>query len=341
MNELTFDRVQDGKLIARDQTGAEFALRISEAVRSAVRDHQAPEVVDMVLQIPDVLRPKDIQALVRAGASPAELSRVAGVEIGHVNRYAAPVLDERAYVAERARALSLNREPGAPSLEELAVGRLAERGVDRTSLVWDAVRQGPGWVVRLDFESTEGPTRARWRVDLGSATLLALDEQARWIAQTPEADAPIPPRRLLSAVPSIPHQGGPDQLDSPLSLLDDLLDARGLRDPVAPGGVIDPLGADADVLELRRGDDSATTAVSYLDPEPLDTAGNPITFLQDDGLEPPAHLPEPALPPEPLPSDHHVWGPPADAAVAQGELFEAAPVATRDYAEPRWPDPDP
>ncbi|MDR2380015.1 MAG: DUF3071 domain-containing protein [Bifidobacteriaceae bacterium] len=301
MNELEFERVEDGKLVAVDPAGTPYTLPITPALRAAVRETPSPDLPEVVVQVPEVLRPKDIQSLVRAGARPEELARVSNLDPAHIDRYAAPVMDERAYIAARARALTLPNEPGSPTLEALAAERLAQRGVDADTLEWDAVRQPSGWVVRLNFTASEGPSRARWQVDLAAGSLTPLEEQARWITRPTEPDSPIPPARHLSPVPSDDELDYPDPADSPYSLLDDLMDARGLRDPLPPGMAADTLAGEADVLELRRADEAATSAVSYLDPEPRDTAGNPITFLQDLDEPDPGPLPEPALPPEPLP----------------------------------------
>jgi hypothetical protein len=266
MNELTFRRAENSQLIAADAAGAEYALPITDQVRAAVRDSAIHEIPDAVIQIPEDLRPKDIQSLVRAGAAPEELAGASGIELDHVLRYAAPVLDERLFVAERARELTASHDPGAPTLEQLATDRLAERGVEPTAIFWDAVRQAGHWVVRLDFESSEGLSRARWQVDLPTGTLTPLDEQARWIARSPEPDSPIPPMRRLSALPGGGEDGDgegvEDNPDSPYSLLDGLMDARGLRDPVAPGESLDPIAGHADVLELRRAEERPTEAGS-------------------------------------------------------------------------------
>jgi hypothetical protein len=334
MNELTYLRVEDGRLICSTESGAEFALPITDQLRQAVREQTAAEIPDVVIQIPEVLRPKDIQSLVRAGATAEELAAASGLDLVHVNRYALPVMDERAFVADRARDLPPSHDSGAPTLSALAEARLEERGVDATSLAWDAVRQAQGWVVRLDFESSEGPARARWRVDLASATLSPLDEQARWITAATEPDAPIPPMRLLSPLPGGAQEDDADGPDSPLSLLDGLMDARGLRDPALPGDSVDQLSDRADVLELRRGEDEATGALSYLEPEPLDSIGNPITFLQDTDEEAaePGPLPEPLMPPAPLPTYEPSWLAAPVSAGEPGGASEPGPDAAAEWA---------
>jgi hypothetical protein len=362
MIELTFDRVEDGCLICVDESGDEYCLPINEAVSRAVRLTVSGEAPEVAVQIPELLRPKDIQALIRAGADPAELVRVSGLSQEHVERYAAPVFDEREFVALRGRSFTLTHEGDAPSLEDLARERLVERGIDPVALNWDAVRQPHGWVLRLDFETEDGPSRARWRIDMNDRALMALNEQAQWIAAGSEPDSPIPPMRLLSAVPGPDGEGyleegdlagESESLGSPLSLLDGLMDSRGLRDPVEFGLDDDPLGLPADVLELRQATEEEAprdTDVPLEDPSarPYATGPRPSGVFDDASSwsEPPLV----AAPTwdnagiqgqEQTPERVSVWDRPTPGSGAeqaglgdppQGELFDAAGVD--EYQEP-------
>ena len=57
------------------------------------------------------LRPRDIQARIRAGETPESVAQVAGTSVDKVMPYAAPVLAERAHVAQRAQRASIRRRP--------------------------------------------------------------------------------------------------------------------------------------------------------------------------------------------------------------------------------------
>ena len=63
------------------------------------------------LEITDgsALRPRDIQARIRAGESPESVAQVAQTSVDKVMPYAAPVLAERAHVAQRAQRASIRR----------------------------------------------------------------------------------------------------------------------------------------------------------------------------------------------------------------------------------------
>ncbi|MDR2567230.1 MAG: DUF3071 domain-containing protein [Bifidobacteriaceae bacterium] len=321
MNELTFVRADDDRLICADQAGEEFAVAISAELRAAVIGAKRSQAPDAPVQIPEVLRPKDIQTLVRAGTSPAELAEASGLDLEHINRYAAPVLDEREYVARQARRLALRHDPGERTIEDLAFDRVAQQGVDPDLLVWDAVREPGGWVVRLDFEADSGPVRARWQVDLAGRSLTALNDQAHWIGRGDEPDRPIPPLRHLSAVPGSGDDAPDGDLhpefedgadDSPVSLLDGLMSHRGLHQPVGFADEARPVDGRADVLELRQPDEPPTEV--WPDDPDADPFEDQNRFNET----------EPTF-----------WG--ARGGAEGGTLFEQAPVESRPYVEPFLP----
>ena len=55
------------------------------------------------------LRPRDIQARIRAGASPEQVAEAAGVPIERIDAFAAPVIAERDYIAGLARTNPVRR----------------------------------------------------------------------------------------------------------------------------------------------------------------------------------------------------------------------------------------
>ena len=58
-----------------------------------------------------MLRPRDIQARIRAGETPESVAAAAQTTVDKVMPYAAPVLAEREHVAERAQRSSIRRPP--------------------------------------------------------------------------------------------------------------------------------------------------------------------------------------------------------------------------------------
>src|SRR5690606_11770219 len=80
--------------------GQRYRLLVDDALRAAVR-RDRPQLEQ--IRANGGLRPKEIQARIRAGASAQEVAEAAGLPVEHVQRYEGPVLAERAWVVEQAR----------------------------------------------------------------------------------------------------------------------------------------------------------------------------------------------------------------------------------------------
>lgn len=191
----------DGEnLIVATEDGHEFLLPVSEDLRKAVRHARvAVQAHEEAEADAPTMSPKEIQQRIRAGLNAAELSELTGQSRESLEKYEAPVLAERAYVADLARSTRIGREGGAPVLGELVVDRLAGRSVDVEVLVWDAWREdGEPWHVCVDFPVGDRTVRAEWTFDHTARAVTALDEEARWLTETELLDVPIPKRHLSS-----------------------------------------------------------------------------------------------------------------------------------------------
>ena len=110
---------EDGQaLVLADEVGRLLALPIDDRVtaRAARRDRCArgsPCAGRAPTPAPS-LSPRDIQARIRAGESAEDVARIAGVPVDRVLRYAGPVLQERAMLAQHARRTRL-KTVGAPA----------------------------------------------------------------------------------------------------------------------------------------------------------------------------------------------------------------------------------
>ncbi|WP_418608113.1 septation protein SepH [Georgenia sp. SUBG003] len=188
----------DGEhLTLTDEDGRRYRVAIDDALRAAVR-RDRPKLQHLPADPGEPLRPKDIQALIRAGASVAEVAERSGMEEARVRRYEGPVVAERTWVVQQAQNQRVGHEPDAPRLGDLVLDRLAARGVETRSLEWDAVRHPGGpWEVVATFVAGEREREARWEVDLGTRTLHAVDDEARWLSET-EIGTSAHPRRHLS-----------------------------------------------------------------------------------------------------------------------------------------------
>ncbi|MCI2240394.1 septation protein SepH [Kineococcus sp. TRM81007] len=240
--------------------GARYRLRVDEALRAAVRRDRA-RLGQLQIQLESQLRPRDIQARIRAGESAEEIAESGGLPLDRVRRYEGPVLAERAHVVGLARRTAYGRSGGNGTLEELVVSRLSARAVDLEGTRWDAWRQEDGdWTVQVEFVAGGRGRVARWSFDPGSRALTATDDEARWLSEEEPAEAgPLPARRLVSVAGEAVRgrervydveadggvrTGGHGQRPAPGDLAAGLLDAldaqRGVRGEPAPAPGAEP-----------------------------------------------------------------------------------------------------
>ncbi|PYG02036.1 Protein of unknown function [Georgenia satyanarayanai] len=177
--------------------GQRYRLLVDDALRAAVR-RDRPQLEQ--IRAGAGLRPKEIQARIRAGATAVEVAEAAGLPVEHVKRYEGPVLAERSWVVEQARRFTVGRAEDSPSLGDLVLDRLATRGVRAPEIEWDAVRgQDRSWELVARFTAGDKQREARWEVDMAARTTHALDDEGRWLSET-EVAAATPSRRHLMPV---------------------------------------------------------------------------------------------------------------------------------------------
>ena len=191
---------EDGEhLILAGEGDERFQMPVDDALRAAIR-RDRPRLGQLQIEVDGGLRPRDVQALIRAGASTEEAARRAGWSVEKVHRYEGPILAEREHVAglaQRARLLSRNNISSgvsAPTLSARVSERLKARDVEVTDASWDSWRtEGGPWTVVLTFAAGGRQRQASWSFDLADRTVSAADDEARWLSEeVQEAKGPIP-----------------------------------------------------------------------------------------------------------------------------------------------------
>ena len=168
-------------LVFTDSEGRRYTTPITDELRGAVR-RDRPRIEAVSEDKP--LRPREIQALLRAGARAVDIAREHNVEVSHITRYEAPVQAEKDYALSRALSSHIGSLPDSPVMGDLVVDRLAARGVSPDSLNWSASRQADSpWVIQLTFVQGAVEHGAQWRLP-SSGHLEAIDEEARWLTET-------------------------------------------------------------------------------------------------------------------------------------------------------------
>jgi hypothetical protein len=298
---------EDGrKLVLVSDAKVEFTVDVDDRLRAAVAGRQPQPGGDQAgtgqleRQMESTLRPRDIQARIRAGETPEAVAQVAGTSLDKVMPYAAPVLAERAHVAERAQRASIRRrlvEGGAPpsarTLGDAVGSHLRSRNVDPEIVAWDAWRREDGrWTLTGSYSVTDRAGAAHFSFDAPGNYVVADDDDAHWLL------GEVPDTPALSVEPA----------------RDDLSDARRRRLSAVPADEL-PLGDDAIELvsedpdpEVARDRAEETAALgaeapveAYLDApgapeasaEPDDPSDESDVADEDDARrhEPPARKP--------------------------------------------------
>jgi hypothetical protein len=237
---------EDGRTLRLvSDAGVEFTVDVDDRLRSALSNDGGDQarLGQLETRMDSTLRPRDIQGRIRAGETPESVAQVAGTSVDKVMPYAAPVLAERAHVAQRAQRASVRRRPveGGPAstartLGEAVGSHLRSRNIDPDTVAWDAFRREDGrWTLTGSFTTTGRVGAAHFSFDAPGNYVVAEDDDAHW---------------LLGEVPdeSTDDGHGGDRMR------DDLSDARRRRLSAVPADEL-PLGEDA--IELVSEDPAA------------------------------------------------------------------------------------
>jgi hypothetical protein len=341
MDELELVRLhEDGeRLVLAARDGTQSTLPITDALRAAIRGDR-PRMESIRAQEESALRPREIQARLRAGETCEELAEASGLPVEHVRRFEYPVISEREHAISRVRAKAvLTDDDTATTLGEVSDERLRSRGVRPDDARWTATREGNHpWIVQVEFVAGDRPRLGRWSLEPRGGFVTALDDEARWLGLPEDDDGPelagvsaLPPARLgaRSARPAPPE---PDETDL---LLDNLSERRGQRPSRRPA----PDAGLPDLLDLEHLDGSsaspgASSAASPDEapepaPEPATAAAVVDIGARRNGSRP--KMPSPLVPDSPAdleweaPSQWEIPGPEAGTGSGTPAGHEAPP----------------
>ena len=202
MQELRFVAVsEDGSyaVLAVPGRSGRYILPIDERLR-AVAQGQTSRLAQYEIEVESPLRPKEIQARIRAGETAEEIADAAGIPIERVRWFEGPVLAERGYIAQQAQAASVRRAgdssgPG-PRLDDIVTARLSASGTDPADGQWDSRKRGDGnWQVSLTFPSGGRLHVAEWVFDPRRRHVMPDDDNAARLS-LPESELPPEPVSL-------------------------------------------------------------------------------------------------------------------------------------------------
>ena len=216
----------DGQSLILSADGADsdgderFELPIDERLRAAARG-DSRRLTQIDVDLGTELPPRVIQARIRAGETPEQVAAASGTRVERIMRFASPVLQERARVAEQARDARVRLSEGLPTatLSAFVAERLRLIDVAVDAVSWDAHRDHDGsWLITGGWQAGAKSGTTRWTFDLPSRTVAPADaatldfaEGTRLVRVVPEVPAgvhaaPSPRARAVSVVPDAPQE---------------------------------------------------------------------------------------------------------------------------------------
>ena len=215
------------RIVCQDPTnGDEFSIAADEKLRAAARGDLS-RIGQLEIELESQLRPRDIQARIRAGASVAEVAKQAGTSTSRIETFAHPVLMERSAMAARAAICMIDGSAVTTPVRDVIAARLADLG-QATDVDWDAHRASDGWVLtaRWSVGRSRNTAEFTYHPVAGGGTVIARNDIATELVR--------PERSPLRTVQAGGTSGfGRALVTGPTAALDDLtrplprLDASG------------------------------------------------------------------------------------------------------------------
>lgn len=194
MDELAVIGVENGAVIVVSTDGERFRVPITEALHTALRQNRPA--------VPAAHRvgPRDVQALIRSGLSPAEVASRTGEPLEYIQRFEGPVLAEREYVIMAARSMPVSTAAESGDVGEFGAvidARLDE--LDAREVRWSSRKKNALWIVAVDFTEGDVERTATWTYEPKRSVLAPADHEAQSLSRQGDAPATVLPR--LRAVP--------------------------------------------------------------------------------------------------------------------------------------------
>lgn len=232
-----------------------FTVPADEQLRAAARG-DLTRLGQIAIELESQLRPREIQARIRAGASVDQVAAAAGVPSQKIERFAYPVLLERSRTAEVAQRAHPMRADGPDNrmLGDVVAHTFGLRGQEFHTAEWDSWKGEDGrWVVALSWRAGRSDNRALWTFQPGAhgGTVTAIDEHAHDLVE----GLPARPLRTVGPVIDISR---PDE-----------------QPPPAPEEGHELRAAASDIAARRDVSDWSRVAPEPRRPESRRTAGRP------------------------------------------------------------------
>jgi Protein of unknown function (DUF3071) len=189
----------NSELELTDSNGGKYNLRISDTLRATLNQPDKPRLAAVVnMEAQPNFTVKDIQARLRSGESIDAISRTTDWSQEKIEKFAGPILQERAYIIQQAEKVDLRRDGKVSQLGEIVFNQLSSHGVDMEEVEWNTHRNLDGsWSLVLHYQNNNGATSANWTFEPGKQSITAVDDNARWIIGEVKSPRPTTPTHGL------------------------------------------------------------------------------------------------------------------------------------------------
>jgi hypothetical protein len=298
-----------------------YTVPADEQLRAAARG-DLTRLGQIAIELESQLRPREIQARIRAGASVEQVAAAAGVPLQKIERFAYPVLLERSRTAEVAQRAHPMRADGPDSrtLGDVVAHTFGLRGQEYADAEWDSWKGEDGkWVVALSWHAGRSDNRAHWTFQPGAhgGTVTAVDEHASDLVE----GLPARPLRTVGPVIDIARPEDPAPAPGPEEEL------RAAASDTVRGSRIESPAADPRTVERAP----ARTASEPRRPAPPVQRQTPVEPPRAEPARAERTRPEPARP-EPARPER---GPAERAPIGAGDRADRQRPAPEDDAAAR------
>lgn len=191
-----------------DRDSGPLDVEVVEVTEEPVSEPPSLPEPDPLFATPLSMRPKEIQARIRAGVTVEELAQEMGVAESRIEAYAHPVLLERYQVAEAAKQSHPVRENGPAKLTlfEILATAFAARGNSLSQAQWDATREpGDDWVVHVRWKTGLSENEGLWSLQRKMGAPATTQPRNSVAADLADPDF-VQPVRSLTAIESDPEE---------------------------------------------------------------------------------------------------------------------------------------
>lgn len=196
MDELRVVRRENQSLIVANDAGEEFRLFVDSSALAELR-HLARQPSEG-----SKVSPREIQSLVRAGKTRAEIAQLTGADEIDIERYEEPVLAERRFILSSAQSVPVRANPADQQEQEFGTV-IAERliGLNARNIEWSSWRdEEAGWMIGLAFDSYDVSHRAVWSFEHRKNVLAPISPDATTLSKLGDVgDRLIPKLRAVDA----------------------------------------------------------------------------------------------------------------------------------------------